>query len=124
MLKLNPDAHDIRLKYIRQKASQPGQELAAQTEFMRLEAALRLKFERESGNLDSETLAQENERLKTDFGQLNFVVQANLPQLSLGDFIQFRLAGSNGCGSMGIGKKEASSGRVYSLDAFINKKIY
>ena len=44
MLKMNPNAHDIRMKYIRQKAAQPDQVMVAQTEFMRLEAALQLKF--------------------------------------------------------------------------------
>ena len=40
MLKMNPNAHDTRIKFIKQKASQPDQAMLAQTEFMRLEAAL------------------------------------------------------------------------------------
>ena len=44
MLKMNPNAHESRMKYIRQKAAQPDQVMVAQTEFMRLEAALQLKF--------------------------------------------------------------------------------
>ena len=84
MLKMNPNAHDARMKFIKQKASQPDQIMLAQTEFMRLEAALAMKFLGAAKNPETE---EEDEKLKSEFEQLNFVVQANLPQLSIGDFI-------------------------------------
>ena len=41
------------------------------------------------------------------------------------DFVQFRLAGTNQYGSMGIGlHNDASSERIYTLSEFVNKKIH
>ena len=57
MLKMNPDAHDIRMKYIKQKCAQPGKILEARTEFMRLEAGLMLKFLKEK-EIESEIVQE------------------------------------------------------------------
>ena len=43
MLKLNPNAHQTRIRVIKEKLAIPEQVLQAQTEFMRLKSALALK---------------------------------------------------------------------------------
>ena len=100
MLKLNPNAHDTRIKVIKEKASIPEQQQQAQTEYMRLEAALALKFQGES------LTPEADENLKQEVEQLNFIIKANCGQKSLNDIVQFKLVGSNVYGSMGTGKQE------------------
>ena len=67
----------------------------------------------------------ENERIRSEFSQIKLRLQASMPGVKPDDFVQFRLAGTNQNGSMGIGlHNEASRNRIYTLDEFRNKKIH